>query len=125
MPFFWGGGGGIGQHDAHQGLGCLKTSPWCVAAADIRRQTMTNAGNGARELGKGGAPEEWRAQPEVLYVVESGGARNNSDPVRTICYAIVLPGQKSIFRARFKLDPTRNTSKSGLRPAFGRPENRL
>ncbi len=41
------------------------------------------------------------------------------------CYAIVFPGRKSAFHARFWPAATGEAPKSGLRPAEGRPEGRF
>ncbi len=71
-----------------------------------------------------------KIRPDCLQVPRSGtlprpeGVLHQS-PRRTLCYAIMPPGRKSAFRARFWPDCYRKNTEIGLRPAFGRPEGPL
>ncbi len=56
--------------------------------------------------------------PKML-IAEAGPTK------RILCYALVLPGRKSDFRAGFGRIATGKASKSALLPAFGRPYGRF
>ncbi len=45
--------------------------------------------------------------------------------LNTLCYAIMLPGRKSAFRAGFEPDCYRESTEMAFRPAFGRPADRF
>ena len=82
----------------------LKTHTFCSALLSGRVRVFT-------QVGSAGPPSEGPLD------------QRRADYSHTLCYAIVLPGRKSVFRAGFRPDSSRESLNigppAGLRPAGG------
>jgi hypothetical protein len=100
--------------------------PWRPARPQKRTQQKTaRLPSSTQDLVSGAPALSFRARS---VTAASGACRprpkidRKSGAGFTLCYAIMLPGRKSAFRAGFCRTATGKAPKSALRPAFGRPE---
>ena len=74
-------------------------------------------------LGPGGLREAAGGPAEPSTDRQLNETNTSQGLVNTLCYAIVLPGRKSVFRVGFRLDSSRESfnigSPAALRPAGG------